>query len=327
MWSAAVRTASTRCSCLGWNVRQLVGAPQEASGSRRRKAAAPRWRCPGHPRDAHYIAAVQGIRTRMARGLDHIVHAVRDLDACAALYERLGFTVGARNRHPWGTHNRIVQLPGFFVELLTVGEEERIAPAAPGAISFGAFARDFLARGEGLAMLVLEGKGVDADVDAFRRVGIGDFAPFRFEREGRTPDGRAVKLGFSLAFARDALAPDTCFFTCQQHYPENFWNPAFQAHRNGASAIGAIVLVAENPSDHHIFLSAFSGVRDLHATSAGVTVETPRGAIQAMDPAGFRLHYGIEPPDVSAGARLAAAKFIVRDLTAFRALLGKAGIP
>jgi hypothetical protein len=57
-----------------------------------------------------------------------------------------------------------------------------------------------------------------------------------------------------------------------------------------------------------------------------VTVETPRGAIQAMDPAAFRLHYGVEPPDVSAGARLAAAKFIVRDVAAIRALLGAAGI-
>ena len=262
----------------------------------------------------------------MSRGLDHLVHVVRDLDAAGKLYERLGFTVGARNRHPWGTHNRIVQLPGFFVELLTVGEGERIEPPAPGAISFGAFTRDFLARGEGLAMLVLEGKNAAGDVDAFRGAGIGDFAPFHFEREGRTPEGRSVKLGFSLAFARDALAPDTCFFTCQQHYPENFWNPAFQAHANGASAIGAIVLVAENPSDHHIFLSAFSGVRDLHSTSAGVTVETPRGAIQAMDPAAFRLQFGVESPDVSAGARLAAARFIVRDLAALRALLDRAGI-
>ena len=262
----------------------------------------------------------------MPRGLDHLVHVVRDLDAAGAFYQRLGFTVGARNRHPWGTHNRIVQLPGFFVALLTVGEGERIVPPASDTISFGAFTRDFLARGEGLAMLVLEGKNAEADVAAFRRAGIGDFAPFRFEREGRTPDGRAVKLGFSLAFARDPLAPDTCFFTCQQHYPENFWNPAFQAHANGATTIGAIVLVAENPSDHHIFLSAFSGVRDLHSTSAGVTVETPRGAIQAMDPAAFRLHFGVAPPDVSAGARLAAATFTVRDVAALRALLGKAGI-
>ena len=51
----------------------------------------------------------------MARGLDHIVHAVRDLDAAAALYQRLGFQVGARNAHPWGTHNHIVQMPGFFI--------------------------------------------------------------------------------------------------------------------------------------------------------------------------------------------------------------------
>jgi hypothetical protein len=262
----------------------------------------------------------------MARGLDHLVHVVRDLDAAGDLYGRLGFTVGARNRHPWGTHNRIVQLPGFFVELLTVGEPDKIAEPASGTISFGAFTRDVLARGEGLAMLVLEGRDAEADAQAFRRTGIGDFAPFRFERDGRTPDGRSVRLGFSLAFARDPLAPDTCFFTCQQHYPENFWNPAFQAHASGANAIGAVVLVAENPTDHHIFLSAFSGVRDLHATSTGVTVETPRGAIQAMDPAAFRLHYGVEPPDVSAGARLAAAKFIVRDVAAMRALLGAAGI-
>lgn len=262
----------------------------------------------------------------MARGLDHLVHVVRDLDAAGAFYQRVGFSVGARNRHPWGTHNRIVQLPGFFVELLTVGEDERIAAPTAGTISFGAFTRDFLARGEGLAMLVLEGTDAEGDTEAFRRAGIGDFAPFRFEREGRTPDGRPVKVSFSLAFARDALAPDICFFTCQQHYPENFWNPAFQAHANGANAIGAVALVAENPSDHHIFLSAFSGVRDLHSTSAGVTAETPRGAIQAMDPAAFRLHFGVEPPDVSAGARLAAANFVVRDLAAMRALLGKAGV-
>ena len=56
----------------------------------------------------------------MSRGLDHIVHAVRDLDAAADFYRRAGFTVGARNRHPWGTHNHVVQFPGFFIEILTV---------------------------------------------------------------------------------------------------------------------------------------------------------------------------------------------------------------
>ena len=62
----------------------------------------------------------------MPRGLDHVVHAVRDLEAAAELYRRLGFTVGTRNQHSWGTHNHLVQLPGFFLELLTVAEPQKL---------------------------------------------------------------------------------------------------------------------------------------------------------------------------------------------------------
>ena len=56
----------------------------------------------------------------MPRPLDHIVHAVADLDGAADFYRKLGFTVGARNRHSWGTHNYLVQLEGFYIEILTV---------------------------------------------------------------------------------------------------------------------------------------------------------------------------------------------------------------
>ena len=70
----------------------------------------------------------------------------------------------------------------------------------------------------------------------------------KFEREGKRPDGSTVKVGFSLAFARDGKAPQIGFATCQQHFPENFWNPAFQQHPNTASGIAGVVLVAENPS-------------------------------------------------------------------------------
>ena len=256
------------------------------------------------------------------RGLDHIVHAVHDLDAAGEAYARLGFTVGARNRHPWGTHNRIVQFPGVFIELLTIGEPELIRPAKPRSVAFGAFTRDFLERGEGLSMLVLEGRGAAADADAFRAAGIGDFDVFDFEREGKRPDGSTVKVAFSLAFAQDARAPDTGFFTCQQHYPENFWNPAFQTHANGVSGVAGVVFVAENPADHHVFLKAFAGVSDLKSTSSGLTIDTPRGEIQVMDPAAFRLHYAVEPPDAARGMRLAAIRFSVRDRAAAKAALG-----
>ncbi len=262
----------------------------------------------------------------MARGLDHIVHAVRDLDACAAFYERLGFIVGARNRHPWGTHNRVVQLPGFFVELLTVAEPEKLGTDGIAQL-FGAHNRDFLARHEGFSGLLLESRDASADAAHFRDAGIAASEALRFEREGRWPDGTPIKLGFSLAFARDPAGAEAAFASCQQHFPENFWNAAFQAHRNGATGVASVVMVAENPSDHHIFLSAFTGERELLATSSGVTVTTPRGTIQVMEPSAYRRHFGVAPPDFSRGARVAALVVGVRDRAHVAALLEQAKIP
>ncbi len=262
----------------------------------------------------------------MPRGLDHIVHAVRDLDAAAHFYRRAGFTVGARNRHPWGTHNRIVQFDGVFIELITVGEPELIRAGAPGTFSFGAFARDFLAREEGLAMLVLEGKGAADDVAAFRAAGIGDFKPFNFEREAKRPDGSAVKVAFSLVFAVDEKAPGIGYFTCQHHYPENFWNSAFQKHSNGAAGIAGIVIVSENPEDHSHFASSFAGVQHIDADENGISVTTPRGVIQVMNPSAWRAATGTEPPDLTRGAHLAAICFAVRDKAGVMSALRNSGI-
>ena len=261
----------------------------------------------------------------MARGLDHVAHAVRDLAAAAALYAQAGFTVGARNRHApdWGTANHIVQLPGFFVELLAMADASAsaIAPHAERFFSFGAFNRDFLAHGQGLSMLVLEGRDSAAEAAAFRAAGIGDFKLFEFEREAKRPDGTPAKVAFSLVFARDAKAPEIGAFTCKQRYPENFWNPAFQRHTNTATGIAGVVLVAEKPDDHRDFLAAFTGAREVHATSAGIAIKTARGEIKVMDPAAFARQFGTPPPDTAHGARLAALRFAVRDRAAARAAL------
>jgi catechol 2,3-dioxygenase-like lactoylglutathione lyase family enzyme len=262
----------------------------------------------------------------MSRGLDHIVHAVRDLDRAAALYRALGFTVGARNVHPWGTQNHIVQLPGFFVELLAVVEPEKLGADGFSAL-FGTFNRIFLKSQEGLSFVMLESQDATADARDFAAAGIAVSPALQFEREGRAPDGGTTKVGFSLAFARDAGAPAIGFASCRQHNPESFWNPAFQQHANGVGAIVGAVIVAENPSDHHIFLSAFTGVRGLNATSSGVTATTARGDLQIMDRAAFQSHFGVPPPDVSAGARLAALRFSVRDRADLVAALDAGAIP
>ncbi len=259
------------------------------------------------------------------RGLDHLVIAVRDLDAAGRFYEGLGFTVGGRNRHPWGTENRIVQFPGVFLELITVGEGAAIPPHGPGVFSFGAFVADSLARREGVCMVVLESHDAEADRAAFDALGIGGFARFDFERKATRPDGTSVRVAFSLAFAAARLMPETGFFVCQQHEPQNFWNPAFQRHPNGATGIAAVTLVAENPSDHAEFLSHFSGVRELESNSAGIGVPTPRGRIEVASAAALAFHTGIALAEEP--ARAVGFTVSVPDVEALARRLEAAGIP
>src|SRR4030088_3519057 len=114
----------------------------------------------------------------MPHGPDHIGHAVRDLDAAAEFYRRAGFTVGARNRHAWGTHNRIVQLKNCYIEILEVAEPEKIVPHGARTFSFGAYHRDFLASHQGLSMLILDSSNAVDDARSFEAAGIGGFKVF-----------------------------------------------------------------------------------------------------------------------------------------------------
>lgn len=260
----------------------------------------------------------------MTRGLDHIVHAVRDLDAAAALYRGLGFTVGARNKHPWGTHNHIVQMPGFFIELLTLAEPDKLGSDGFSTL-FAAYNRDFIARGEGFSMLILEAQNAQEDEAAFRAAGVAASEVMRFEREGKRPDGSMVKVGFSLAFAEDKAAPDIHFCSCQQHYPENFWNPAFQKHANSVNGVAGVVLVAANPEQHIAFMQTYAGGK-AERTGEGFAIATPRGTIEVTTPAAFLKRFAVTAPDISRGVRLAALRLTAAQPSLLQSLPELAGL-
>ncbi|WP_296579158.1 VOC family protein [Xanthobacter sp.] len=245
----------------------------------------------------------------MRRGLDHVVHLVRDLDAAGEIYDLLGFTVGARNRHPWGTENRIIQTPSFFIELLQIVEPEKIPAAEGSAFSFGAFNQDFLSRlGEGLSMLVLEGSDATHEKSVFDADGFGGFDIFDFGRKARRPDGQEVDVGFRLAFARDPASPDFGAFTCTQLNPENFWSPDLQRHSNQVTGVAGVVLVADAPAEHQAFLETFSGCAVQRALDAWYVAQTPRGSIDVMSREMFTERYGVPAPG-GPGLRLAAIRF------------------
>ena len=260
------------------------------------------------------------------RGLDHLVIGVRDLDAAGALYSKLGFKVGARNRHPWGTENRIVQFPGAFLELVTVGDADLIPAHGPRQFSFGAFVRDALAaQGEGLSMLVLESVDAQADAAAFKTAGIGDFEPFFFERQAKRPDGSEVRVAFQLAFAEDRKAPECGFFVCQQLEPQNFWNPAFQQHENGVTGLASAIVVTDEPAAHRAFLTAFTGGAEVLEGNADLVLTLPRGRIDVLDPEAAQAIYHIEPDTTP--ARFLGFCVSVPDIEVVAQRLSAAAIP
>ena len=229
----------------------------------------------------------------MKRGIDHIVLCVENLELCAAFYRRLGFTTTPRARHPWGTDNCLIQLAGSFIELLTVSRPSLISAADPKTFSFGAFNQKFLARREGMSMLVFESSDAEADREEFIARGLPPWDNFYFERKAKLPDGSQVPVAFSLAFATDPRMPEAVFFCCQQHAPQYFWKAEYQSHANDADKILEVIMVAESPETYSEFFSKLQNPDCVVIDGSGLTIRTPRGTIRVLTPTEAGKQYGM----------------------------------
>ena len=229
----------------------------------------------------------------MPRALDHLVIAHRDLAAAAERYRGLGFQVGPRNRHPWGTENHIVQFDGLFLELIGLGEG--FAPPAPDdpVFPFAGFLGDFLARREGLAMIALRSTDAEADRQAFAAQNLGDLPRFDFARKG-VRRGREVDVAFSLSFARSAALPETGFFVCQQKFPENFWDAAAQVHPNGATGVAELAFAHPEPEAARDFLARFFDA-PAEPTQGGLRFALLGTRVTCLTPAAYAAAWGAEP--------------------------------
>lgn len=200
------------------------------------------------------------------RAIDHVVLAVRDLDRAAAVWQGLGFTLTPRAMHEdrMGTSNRLAQFAGHnFVELLEVDRPHRLQPhdlsGNPPFYGFGDHNRRFLARREGLSMLVFASDDARADLAGFQAAGLRTAAPFDFERQAVLPDGSRVTVSFSLAFAWSEAMPEIGFFACQNRARQYFWKPDYQRHGNGATGIAAVYLASPEPERDAGFVSRLFG--------------------------------------------------------------------
>ncbi len=262
------------------------------------------------------------------RHLDHLVLPARDLDAQAAFYQRLGFRVGNRNIHPWGTENRIVQFDGCFLELITIGTTAIPPDHEPRTFSFGEHVRNWLENeGDGMSMLACASADATADARWLDQAGIAAYEPFHFGRKGKRADGSDMEVAFTLAYATPSVMPDLCFFLCQQHNPENFWNSGFQSHENTVLGIKRVVVVRDTPLEAVGFLKSWLGGEPL-CDAGGVTMDTRRGSLSIWTPAAARAELGDDPALFSGRrARFGAIVFEAASLAATELALRKNNVP
>ena len=124
---------------------------------------------------------------------------------------------------------------------------------------------------------------------------------------------RRSRSRFSLAFAATAARPTSRFFTCQQHYPENFWNPAFQtARQRRRPASPASSLVADDAgATIATFCRPSPAQRQLATSSAASRIDdAARRDRGASTPPRSATASASRPPDASqrrAGSRRSAS--------------------
>tara|TARA_E500000331_G_scaffold356716_1_gene415907 strand:+ start:7834 stop:8637 length:804 start_codon:yes stop_codon:yes gene_type:complete len=204
------------------------------------------------------------------REIDHLVLAVRELETAALTYQRLGFKLTPQAQHPFGTGNRLAQLQGNFIEILSVTEPDWVSESGEEKFSFGAYNRNFLARREGISMVSLQSTDWLRDRIDFEMAGLSLHAPFAFTRMAVQPDGTEVEMGFDLTFAFDPSTPNVVFFTCcHRHSLNHFYKVDYQAHPNGAERISAVFIESTDVAGTERRLSALGVNRTLFEIVSG----------------------------------------------------------
>ena len=260
------------------------------------------------------------------RGIDHLVLCMRDLEAARAAYARMGFTLTPPAQHSWGTANRLVQLQGNFIELLTVADPSKMTRPGPGEFAFGPFNKEFLGKREGFSMLVFASDDARRDQAEFAKSGLATYAPFDFARKAKLPGGEEVTVAFTLSFVTDPRMPEAAFFACQQHAPQYFWKPQYQAHANGAVAITEAVMVADEPAALSDLFARLQGEDAVSSADGQLVVETARGRVVVLDRRRADDRFGDALPPGPATPHFVAYRVAVKDAAAARALLDAAGV-
>ncbi|MBY5720275.1 VOC family protein [Rhizobium leguminosarum] len=261
--------------------------------------------------------------------LDHVVLPVVNIDLARERLGKLGFTVAADARHPFGTENACVFFSDkTYLEPLGVASVKESEASARQGNVFTARNQAFRFRcgEEGLSGLALSSK--DAGIDHQDFVGNGSSAGemLQFTRPVTMPDGSETIAGFKLAFAGDLRAPDLLLFAVERVNPLPADRGALETHANGVTGIVEIALCTPEPTAFAAFVSLAVAQSAVEKTGFGVDIAASNAKISLMTPEGLEAYFDIAVSSADRGLRGRAILFAVADLAVTEAHLAANGV-
>ena len=203
-------------------------------------------------------------------GLDHVVVAVRELDAAAAAWRALGFTISPRGTHSahMGSGPYTILLGEDYLELLGV-----LAPTAHNAPM-----REWLEGGEGIERAAFTALDAAAGTAELRARGIDAPDMVAFSRPVEMPDGSASEARFNVMRWPPGLRPGGLrIFACQHLTREAVWIPELQRHANGATCILRLEMLCADPAGAAAGMAALIDQTPRRDADGGWVVPTGQG--------------------------------------------------
>lgn len=196
-------------------------------------------------------------------GLDHALVAVRDLDAAATAWAKLGFAVTPTGRHDaWGTANRCLMFAEDYIELIGI-----VDPARPSAGVDRFLAR----RGEGAMGLCLATTDPATADRRLAEAGIAGEPPQPLSRALETPEG-TVRPHFTLLHPAADAPTGVPWFVCRHETPELLRRPEWLAHANTARRLRVATAAVADPSALTPLYAALFGPEAVIESRRGLTV-------------------------------------------------------
>ncbi|RFB95401.1 lactoylglutathione lyase [Rhizobium leguminosarum bv. trifolii] len=261
--------------------------------------------------------------------LDHVVLPVVNIDLARERLGKLGFTVAADARHPFGTENACVFFADkTYLEPLGVASVEESEASARQGNVFTARNRAFRFRcgDEGLSAVVFGTEDAGLDHQSFIAGGSSAGDMLEFSRPMKMPDGSKSVGSFKLAFAADLRAPDFFLFTCQRINPLPADRGALETHANGVTGIAEIALCAPDAAAFAGFVSLTMAQSAVEKTGFGVNIKASNAKVSLMTPEGLEAYFEFAVSSADRGLRGRAIRFTVADLAVTEAHLAANGV-